>query len=63
MHTTKGLKGSEKGLLITDDTGKTTCEKVYASGDVVLGARTVVEAVEFSKKVAQAMDIDMKAEN
>lgn len=63
LHTTKGLKGSEKGLLITDDTGKTTCERVYASGDVVLGARTVVEAVEFSKKVAQAMDIDMKAEN
>lgn len=63
LHTTKGLKGSEKGLLITDDTGKTTCERVYASGDVVLGARTVVEAVEFSKKVAQTMDIDMKAEN
>ena len=63
LHTTKGLKGSEKGLLITDDTGKTTCERVYASGDVVLGARTVVEAVEFSKKVAQAMDIDMKSEN
>ena len=63
LHTTKGLKGSEKGLLITDGTGKTTCEKVYASGDVVLGARTVVEAVEFSKKVAQAMDADMKSED
>ena len=27
----------------------------FASGDVVNGARTVVEAVAYSKKVAQAM--------
>ncbi len=29
---------------------------VFASGDVVLGARTVVEAVAYSKVVAEAMD-------
>ena len=64
LNTTEGLKGSEEnGLLITDETGKTTCEKIYASGDVVLGARTVVEAVAFSKKVAQAMDEDMKSDD
>lgn len=62
LNTTEGLKGSEKGFLITDENGKTTCEKVYASGDVVLGARTVVEAVAFSKKVAKAMDDDMRSE-
>ena len=48
---------------LTDENGKTTCEKVYASGDVVLGARTVVEAVAFSKKVAKAMDEDMRSED
>lgn len=59
INTTDGLKGSEKGFLITDENGKTTCERIYASGDVVFGARTVVEAVAFSKKVADAMDLDM----
>jgi glutamate synthase (NADPH/NADH) small chain len=29
---------------------------VFASGDVVKGARTVVEAVKYSKMVAEAMD-------
>jgi glutamate synthase (NADPH/NADH) small chain len=60
LNTTDGLKGSDKGFLITDDNGKTTCDHIYASGDVVFGARTVVEAVAFSKKVASAMDTDMK---
>ena len=62
LNTTEGLMGSEKGFLITDENGKTTCQRVYASGDVVFGARTVVEAVAFSKKVAKAMDLDMKEE-
>jgi NADPH-dependent glutamate synthase beta subunit-like oxidoreductase len=29
---------------------------IFASGDVVLGAKTVVEAVKFSKTVADQMD-------
>ena len=35
-------------------------EGVFAAGDVVLGARTVVEAVAYSKIVAEAMDEYMK---
>lgn len=31
-------------------------EGIFASGDVVLGAKTVVEAVAYSKIVADAMD-------
>ena len=46
----------ERGLVITDETGQTTRNGVFASGDVVTGARTVVEAVAFSKKVADAME-------
>ena len=54
--TTKGLKATDSGLLVTDSDGETTREGVFASGDVVNGAKTVVEAVAYSKKVAEAMD-------
>lgn len=50
--TTEGLLGSEKGLLIVDENGMTTCEGVFAAGDVVHGAKTVVHAVEEAKKTA-----------
>ena len=51
--TTEGLLGSEKGLLIVDENGMTTCEGVFAAGDVVHGAKTVVHAE--AKKTASAM--------
>lgn len=60
ISTTEGLKASESGLLMTDEEGRTTIPGVFASGDVVMGARTVVEAVAYSKKVAQAMDEYMR---
>lgn len=44
------------GLLITDDLGHTTKKGVFASGDVVSGARTVIEAVVTAKKVAASID-------
>ena len=49
-------KRQEHGLLFTDVHGNTTRPGIFASGDVVLGARTVVEAVKYSKEVAQVMD-------
>lgn len=55
MSTTRGLDANERGLLIADENGQTSRPGVFASGDVVNGARTVVEAVAYSKKVAQAM--------
>ena len=61
VNTTKGLKATGSGLLETDDKGETTVDGIFASGDVVLGAKTVVQAVEYSKKVAEAMDAYMKA--
>jgi len=45
---------------MTDEKGQTTIPGIFASGDVVLGARTVVEAVAYSKIVAMAMDEYMK---
>ena len=52
----KGLQVDEKGLLKTDSHGETTLPGVFASGDVVTGAKTVVEAVKYSKMIADAMD-------
>lgn len=53
---TKGIQVYEDGLVTTDEYGRTTREGVFASGDVVTGARTVVEAVRLSKLVAKAID-------
>jgi glutamate synthase (NADPH/NADH) small chain len=57
---TNGLETGIKGLLITDSQGHTTQEGIFASGDVVTGAKTVVEAVAQSKIVAQAMEEYLK---
>lgn len=56
ISTTKGIEVSTKGLLATDEEGRTTREGVFASGDVVTGAKTVVEAVRLSKIVADVID-------
>ena len=61
VSTTKGLEANARGLLVADDHGRTTRPGIFASGDVVKGARTVVEAVAFSKKVAEAMDEYMQS--
>ncbi|KGG79866.1 dihydropyrimidine dehydrogenase [Caloranaerobacter azorensis H53214] len=53
---TRGIEINKFGLVITDECGRTTREGIFASGDVVTGAKTVVEAVKFSKKVANAID-------
>lgn len=53
--TTDCLKTNEKGLLLTDENCMTTCEGVFAAGDVVQGANTVVHAVEEAKRAAQGM--------
>ena len=55
VNTTTGLEANHRGLLVADEEGRTTRPGIFASGDVVQGARTVVEAVAYSKKVAEAM--------
>ena len=53
--TTPGLQANARGLLKADEQGHTSRPGVFASGDAVDGARTVVEAVAHSKVVAEAM--------
>lgn len=52
----KKLQVDDRGLLKTDANGETTMPGIFASGDVVTGAKTVVEAVKYSKMIADAMD-------
>lgn len=61
IKTTKGIDTDNRGLLSVDAEGNTTRPGVFAGGDGVLGARTVVEAVNQAKKVAEAMDRYMQS--
>lgn len=55
VSTTTGLDANKRGLLVADEFGNTSRRGIFASGDVVNGARTVVEAVARSKIVAETM--------
>lgn len=50
------VKVTQRGLLVVDESGRTSKEGVFAAGDVVTGSKTVVEAVAFAKKAAEAID-------
>lgn len=56
VSTSKELSINKWGLVETDENGITTMNGVFASGDVVSGPKTVVEAVANSKKVSEAID-------
>lgn len=55
--TTKGLDINKWQCIVAEeDTGLTTKEKVYAGGDAVTGAATVILAMGAGKKAAKAID-------
>jgi glutamate synthase (NADPH/NADH) small chain len=55
--TTKGLDiDRRKCIIAEEETGRTTKEKVYAGGDAVTGAATVILAMGAGKKAAKAID-------
>ncbi|PRR86937.1 bifunctional dihydroorotate dehydrogenase B NAD binding subunit/NADPH-dependent glutamate synthase [Clostridium luticellarii] len=59
--TTKGLEMNKRGCLVArEDTGLTTREGVYAGGDAVTGAATVILAMGAGKKAAKAIDEYLK---
>ena len=61
VQSTTGIQTNQRGLLTVNEDGSTTREGVFAGGDAVMGARTVVEAVTIAKKVAESMDSYMKS--
>ena len=52
----KGVDITKRGYIETDDKGLTSKEGVFACGDVVLGASTVIQAVNSAKIVSTSMD-------
>ena len=54
--TTKGLEVNERGGIIINADGLTTRDCVYAGGDAVTGAATVISAMGAGKHAAKAID-------
>ena len=55
--TTEGLEVNRRGgIVVEESTGKTSLDGVYAGGDAVTGAATVILAMGAGKTAAQAID-------
>jgi glutamate synthase (NADPH/NADH) small chain len=54
--TTPGLSVTKYGNIIADESGKTSREGVWAGGDIVIGAATVIKAMGAGKNAAKAID-------
>ena len=57
--TTKGLETNRHGCIVADEAGKTSRDHVYAGGDVVTGAATVILAMGAGKAAAEAIDKEL----
>ena len=63
-HTTPGLETNRKGCIVADDEhGITSKDGVFAGGDAVTGAATVILAMGAGKRAAAAMDEYIKNKN
>lgn len=60
-QTTQGLETQRRGEIIADEHGKTSLEGVYAGGDAVTGAATVILAMGAGKVAAKAIDEYIKS--
>ncbi len=54
-QTTTDLPVNKWGYIVTDETGRTTKPGVFAGGDIVTGAATVIEAMGAGKRAAAAI--------
>lgn len=54
-NTTEGIEFSKRGGIVTDDDGLTSIDGIYAGGDAVTGAATVILAMGAGKKAAAAI--------
>ena len=61
--TTPGLEMNRKGCIVADEDGATTREYVFAGGDAVTGAATVILAMGAGRKAAAAIDKKLKNNN
>ena len=62
--TTPGVEANKHGcLIVNEETNQTTKEGVYAGGDAVTGAATVILAMGAGKKAAASIDEYIKSKN
>lgn len=54
--TTDGLETNKRGCIVADEKGKTSRDAIYAGGDAVTGAATVILAMGAGKTAAQSID-------
>ncbi|MBR5492730.1 MAG: NADPH-dependent glutamate synthase [Alistipes sp.] len=59
--TTKGLETNRRGCIVADENGATTREGVFAGGDAVTGAATVILAMGAGRKAAKTIDEYIKS--
>ena len=55
-HSIRGLETNRKGCVVADENGVTSRKGVFAGGDVVSGAATVILAMGAARKAAKAID-------
>lgn len=55
-QTTPGLLTTRWGTLVADEDGKTSMDRVYAGGDIVLGAATVILAMGQGRRAAASIN-------
>ena len=60
-QTAPDLELTSRGYIVTDDDGKTSMPGVYAGGDIVTGAATVILAMGAGKRAAEAMDQELRS--
>ena len=54
-RTTPGLVVTRHGTIVVNERGETSCNGVYAGGDIVTGAATVISAMGAGKQAAKAI--------
>ena len=59
--TTEGLEVDGRGRIKTDGAGRTSVKGVYAGGDIVLGAATVILAMGEGRRAAASINQDLSA--
>jgi len=55
-QTTHGLEVNRHGNIVVDETGKTSIDGIYAGGDIVLGAATVILAMGEGRRAAASIN-------
>ena len=61
-QTTVGLETGRRGVLVADENGATTRPGIFAGGDAVSGAATVILAMGAGRKAAKAIDAYLNAQ-